>query len=123
MNKISLIGNLTKNPTTHTTQAGKTVCTFTIAVNRPGTQDADFFRISAWGEMGNNCQRYLVKGKKVAVVGRVSGSAYTTPEGEPRANLDVFAQEVEFLTPRDSASAVPVKKDDGFVKVDEPLPF
>lgn len=128
MNKVSIIGNLTKDPVTHTTQEGKTVCTFTVAVNRrqtvnAGQPDADFFRVSAWGEMGQNCQKYLMKGKKVAVYGRISGSAYTTPEGEPRANLDVFAQEVEFLTPKDSPSAVPVKKDDGYVKVEEELPF
>jgi single-strand DNA-binding protein len=62
--------------------------------------DADFFRVSVWDALGENCAKYLSKGKKVAVVGAVSVHAYKTQNGEPGASLEVIAQEVEFLSPR-----------------------
>ena len=73
MNKIILIGNLTRDPELRTTPNGYAVCDFTIAVNRrrsgqqqAGQQgDADFFRITAWRQLGENCAKYLSKGRKV----------------------------------------------------------
>lgn len=139
MNHLMIIGNLTADPTTRTTQTGKTVCAFTVAVNRrqsanAGQQEADFFRISAWGQLGENCQKWLNKGKKVAVTGRVSVSTYTTQKGETRAQMDVMADSVEFLSPANTAeekppvhnTPAPVKVDrgSGFVQVDgDDLPF
>ena len=102
MNKVYIIGNLTRDPELRTTQSGKNVCTFTVAVNRRqkgDAQAADFFRVSAWNQLGENCQRFLAKGRKVCVVGPVSVNAYTTQNGENRASLEVFAQDVEFLSP------------------------
>lgn len=132
MNKITIIGNLTRDPESRTTQSGKQVCSFTVAVNRPrhaeGQPEVDFFRINAWGALADNCSRYLVKGKKVCVIGPVSVSTYTTQGGETRASMDVKADEVEFLTPADKApqNAPQTQKTDrqsGFVKVDEQMPF
>lgn len=104
MNKLTIIGNLTKDPEMRTTPAGKTVCTFSVAVNRrkkvEGQPDADFFRVSAWDQLGENCGKYLVKGKKVAVIGSVSVHAYTGQDGKPGASLEVIANEVEFLSSR-----------------------
>ena len=133
MNKAFLIGNLTRDPESRTTPNGKQVCSFTVAVNRPrhaeGQPDVDFFRINAWGALADNGARYLVKGKKVCVIGPVSVSTYTTQGGETRASMDVKADEVEFLTP---ASETPAKapeapktdKQTGFTQVGaEPLPF
>lgn len=104
MNKLTIIGNLTKDPEMRTTPAGKTVCTFSVAVNRrkkvEGQPDADFFRVSAWDALGENCGKYLVKGKKVAVIGSVSVHAYTGQDGKPGASLEVIANEVEFLSSR-----------------------
>lgn len=97
-----IIGNLTKNPELRTTQTGKSVCSFTIAVNRrkkiDGQPDVDFFRVTAWEQMGENCAKYLTKGKKVSVVGSVSARAFTNSKGEPGASLEVMAKEVEFLS-------------------------
>lgn len=102
MNKLTIIGNLTKEPENRTTQDGKTVCNFTVAVNRrkpdANGQDVDFFRVSAWGQLGENCGRYLAKGKKVCVVGRVSVRTFTSQNGETNFSLEVIADEVEFLT-------------------------
>jgi single-strand DNA-binding protein len=110
MNKLTIIGNLVADPEKRVTQAGKDVCTFRVAVNRRGSDQADFFRVSAWGELGNNCAKYLEKGKKVAVVGSVSVSTYTNKNGEAAANLEVMAQDVEFLTPKHA----------GFMPVNDP---
>lgn len=103
MNKITIIGNVVRDPEMRTTQSGINVCTFTVAVNRRvkgDSQAADFFRVTAWRQLGDNCYRFLAKGRKVAVVGPVSVGIYTAQNGETRANLEVTAEDVEFLTPR-----------------------
>lgn len=99
MNKTTIIGNLTRDPESRTTDTNS-VCSFVVAVNRRGqTQKADYFRVSAWNGLGENCQRYLTKGKKVCVVGRISASAYIGQDGNPQASLDLMAEDVEFLSP------------------------
>ena len=107
MNKLIIIGNLTKDPETRVTQSGKTVCSFDVAVNeRRGGQDSTaYFLVSAWEKQGENCQRYLSKGKKVFVAGPVSARAYTTGSGETRVSVEIMANEVEFLSPASNASA------------------
>ena len=107
MNKIVLIGNLTRDPDSRSTPSGVTGCSFTIAVNRrfpsQGTErQTDFFRINAWRQLGENCARYLTKGKKVAVVGELQARTYEDKDGNTRMSLDVSADEVEFLSPRGS---------------------
>lgn len=116
MNKLTIIGNVTKDPELRTAASGKTVCNFSVAVNRrkkvEGQPDADFFRVSAWSELGDVCQKYITKGKKVCVVGSVGVHAYTTSKGDAAANLEVLASEVEFLSPRqEEAPEQPVQKD------------
>ena len=104
MNKIMLIGNLTRDPEMRSTPNGVTVCSFTIAVNRRfaqqgGEKQADFFRINAWRQLGETCARYLAKGRKVAVVGELQARTYQGSDGTTRMSLDVSADEVEFLSP------------------------
>ena len=104
MNKLAIIGNITADPQSRTTQDGKNVCNFNVAVNRRkkdanGNNIADFFRVSAWGAMGENCQKYLAKGRKVGVTGSVSVHPFMGQDGTPKATLEVFADEVEFLSP------------------------
>lgn len=103
MNRLMIIGNLTRDPELRTTTSGDSVCTFTVAVNRRARQgqqpEADYFRVSAWRQLGENCQKYLAKGRKVCVVGPVSVHTYSAQDGSARANLEVIANEVEFLSP------------------------
>ena len=125
MNKIFIIGNLVRDPELRATQSGIPVCSFTVAVNRrqtaeAGKPDADFFRVTTWRQLAENCARYLGKGKKVAVVGGVNLNTYTTNDGQQRASLEVQADAVEFLSPRSDAD------DTGLVYNpvdDEALPF
>lgn len=104
MNKALIIGNLTADPETKTTQSGKFVCNFTVAVNRRVTRDgnpqADYFRVAAWDNLAEICQKYLAKGKKVFVSGTVGAHAYNDNNGNLMASLEISASEVEFLSPK-----------------------
>lgn len=104
MNKLIIIGNLTRDPELRTTQDGTAVCNFTVAVNRKvrtdGHPEADYFRVTAWRTLGENCAKYLSKGKKVCVTGAISAREYTGGDGSTHASLDLLADEVEFLTPK-----------------------
>lgn len=128
MNKIFIIGNLVRDPELRATPSGVAVCTFTIAVNGRKPEDTQFFRITTWRQTAENCQRFLAKGRKVAVTGAVSLNTYTAKDGTTKASLEVNADEVEFLTPRsEQGGYTPQQTVDaqaGFVPVDdEPLPF
>jgi len=112
MNKLTIIGNLTRDPELRTTSAGVNVCDFTVAVNRRVRRDAqanqpeaDFFRVSAWRQLGENCARFLAKGRKVCVVGPVSVRTYQANDGTTRASLEVTAEDVEFLSSRNEGDA------------------
>ena len=139
MNKLTIIGNLTRDPETRTTRTDKTVCSFTVAVNRRARAgedpETDYFRVQAWNKLGDNCQRYLAKGRKVCVVGPVTVNSYEAKDGSgTRFSLEVTAEDVEFLTSRSEADAQPAstprpaaaKKATpaGFTEVDDDdLPF
>ena len=104
MNRLTIIGNLTGDPEMRTTPNKKTVCNFSVAVNRrqrvDGQPEADFFRVSAWNQLGELCGKYLAKGRKVCVVGAVSVRMYESQNGKQGASLEVNATEVEFLSGR-----------------------
>lgn len=138
MNKAFLTGNLTKDPELRTTQSGVSVCSFTIAVNRrrtaqAGQQEADYFHITAWRQLGENAAKWLIKGKKVTVVGPVSCRTYQGNDGKTYASLEVTADDIEYLSPANTVPGEqkPVQQEapktntqGGFVQVnDEPLPF
>ena len=129
MNKLTIIGNLTRDPEMRQTAAGQNVCTFTLAVNRRGKNKdaADFFRVSAWNQLGEICYQYLAKGRKAAVVGMVSASAWQGQDGRPHAELEVLAQNVEFLSPKTETAAAggpPPEPGPGYTEVtDDELPF
>ena len=116
MNKLTLIGNLTNDPEIRSTQTGKSVCTFTIAVNRKKVSEpqTDFFRINAWNGLADTCARFLNKGKKVAVVGELQARTYEDKQGKTRLSLDVSADEVEFLSPKEEKPKKEKENSDGY---------
>lgn len=123
MNKVYLIGNLTRDPEKRTTQSGISLCDFSIAVNRrrssnaqAGQPEADFFRVTAWRQLGDICAQYLHKGSKVCVVGTVTASAYVGKDGLPHASLEVTADDLEMLTSRREDEAA------GYVRPAAPAP-
>ena len=107
MNKVLLIGNLTRDPETATTQSGIACCKFTIGVTRRFSKDkeADFINIVTWRGLADNCGKYLEKGKKVAVTGSLQIGSYENKEGQKRYTADVVADEVEFLSFGNAAEA------------------
>lgn len=107
MNKVILVGNLTRDPELTETPNGVAVCRFAIAVSRDyanaeGNRETDFFNITVWRGRAENCGKYLKKGNKVAIVGSLQTRSYEDKDGIKRNVTDVIASEVEFLTPRNS---------------------
>ena len=103
MNKVVLIGNLTRDPELQTTNSGVSVCRFSLAVTRrfansDGERDAYFINITVWRNQAENCHKYLKKGSKCAVIGRIQTSSYDAPDGSKRYTTDVVADEVEFIS-------------------------
>ena len=103
MNKVILIGNLTKDPELRYTPAnGVAVATFTLAVNRPftnkqGEREADFIPVVVWEKQAENCANYLNKGSQAAVEGRLQVRTYEDREGQRRWITEVVANNVQFL--------------------------
>ena len=135
MNKVFLLGRLTADPELRQTASNISVTSFTVAVNRrrsaAGDQpEADYFRVTAWRALADNCNKFLAKGRKVAVVGPVMVTTYTANDGTTRASMEVTADDVEFLSPRpeavqqDTSSPVQPVQQASFQQVDDDdLPF
>lgn len=142
MNKVILIGNLTRDPEMRQTTNGTNVCTFTLAVNRrfkdknTGEAATDFFTVIAWRQLAELCGRYLAKGRKVCITGELQNRSYDAKDGTKRYVTEIIAEDVEFLTPRDrdasgagrdfaqhSERPAP-QAPDGFIDIDDDaLPF
>lgn len=108
MNQFYGIGNLVRDPEVRTTNAGIKVCNFTIAINRRmknnGEQQTDYLNIVAWRQLAELCEKYLSKGKKVAVIGSIQVRNYEDKNGVKRTSWDILADEVEFLSPADKGA-------------------
>lgn len=100
MIKAIIIGNLTADPVLRTTPQGIDVCTFAVGANRRGGENAEYFNVSAWRQLGVSCSRYLTKGRKVCVIGEFGARAYNDKTGKAHASIDITADEVEFLSTR-----------------------
>lgn len=105
MNKVILVGNLSKDPELTTTNGGVSVCRFTVAVQRrfqnsEGERDADFLNVTVWRAQAENCHKFLKKGSKCGIVGRLQTSSYEGQDGQKRYVTEVVADEVEFLSTR-----------------------
>lgn len=125
MNKAILIGNLTRDPEVRTTPSGVNVCSFSMAVNRrranaDGKKETDYFNIIAWRGLGDLCGKYLSKGRKACVTGEIQNRSYDGKDGTKRYVTEIIAEDVEFLTPRETKNGIP----DGYEDAsDEELPF
>ena len=123
MNKVVLIGNLTRDPELQTTNGGVSVCRFSLAVTRrfanaDGERDADFINVVVWRNQAENCHKYLKKGSKCAVIGRIQTSSYDALDGSKRYTTDVVADEVEFISTRNGGDG----NGDGYVAPSESKP-
>lgn len=101
LNRVVLIGRLTRDPELRFTPEGIPVATLRIAVNRmrrkDGSQETDFFNIVVWRRLAELCAEYMKKGRLVAVEGRLRRRSWTTSEGQPRSDVEIIADNVQFL--------------------------
>ena len=103
MNKVILIGRLTKDPELTTTGSGISVCRFALAVERKftnadGEKEVDFLNIVAWRGLADNCNKYLRKGNKCGVVGSIQTRSYDAADGTKKYLTEIIAEEIEFLS-------------------------
>ena len=134
MNKVILIGNLTKDPELSTTNSGINYCRFTLAVPKrfanAGERDAEFINIVVWRVQADNCHKYLKKGSKACVIGSLQTRSYDAQDGTKRYVTEVVAEEVEFLSTKNSTDNMgvsPVDTDSDATELqpieDDSLPF
>jgi single-strand DNA-binding protein len=100
MNKVMLLGRLTKSPEIRYTQANAPVSAFTLAVDRRGKKDnektADFINVTAFGTLADTCNKYLEKGKQIEIVGRIQTRNWDDDQGQKHFATDVIAEEMYF---------------------------
>ncbi len=110
MNKIFLIGNLTKDPEIRSTQGGKKIASFSIAVNdgkdSSGQDIVQYFNISAWDKTADVVENYAKRGHKICIVGRLKNRSWDKPDGTKAYATDITADQVELLTSRAEAERI-----------------
>jgi single-strand DNA-binding protein len=104
INRVVLIGNLTKDPELRSTPGGTSLCKLRLAVNTrrkdqsgQWTEKPNYFDVTVWGQQGENCATYLQKGRPVGIDGRLEWREWDTPEGQKRQAVDIIADSVQFL--------------------------
>jgi single-strand DNA-binding protein len=107
MNSVTLVGRLTADPELRFTNTGTAVCEFSIAVDRVGTDETDFFDVVAWAKTAEAVSAYLAKGHQVGVSGSLRQHRWETPEGDKRSRVKVNANQVDFLTPKSNGTPAP----------------
>lgn len=123
MNKAILIGRLTRDPELRYTSSNRAVCQFTVAIDRPftnqatGNREADFINIVAWDKTGENVGKYMTKGRLIAVEGRIQTRNYDNNEGRKVYVTEVIASNVQFLESRNTSQQPGGK---GFDSMPEP---
>ena len=132
MNQVMLIGRITKDIEVRYTASQTAVTSFTLAVDRPvkagDDKQADFPRITVFGRQAENCEKFLGKGSKVAVEGRIQTGSYKDKDGNTVYTTDVIANRVEFLDSKKSAQNESGQKYsesvlESFETIDEDVPF
>lgn len=105
INRVQLVGNLTRDPESGTTQSGIAYCRFTVACQRRfknarGQYEADFINCLAWRQTAEFVQRHFIKGNKIGLTGSIQTGSYTAQDGSKRYTTEVVVDDVEFVAPR-----------------------
>ena len=114
LNKVQLIGNLTRDPELRYTPTGAAVCTIGLATNRYWTtesgekkEETEFHRVVAWNKLAELCSQLLIKGRKIYVEGRLRTNAWQTADGQPRTTTEIVIEDMIILDSRRPSAAVP----------------
>ena len=110
INRVVLVGNLTRDPELRHTPSGTAVCSLRVAVNTRRKDESgewvdkpNYFDVTVWGQQGENCAQYLAKGRPVAIDGRLNWREWDAQDGSKRQAVDIIAESVQFLGSRDAA--------------------
>jgi single-strand DNA-binding protein len=115
MNNVNLIGRLTKDPELKTTDDGRNICNFNLAIDDPFSLEdrADFVKVTVFGNQAQNCRKYLRKGFLAGVAGRIRSDKYTDADGIKRYPTSVIAERIQFLQwPEKSSSREEANRDE-----------
>lgn len=133
MNKIVLLGRLTRDPEVRYSQGENSmaIARFSLAVNRrykrEGEPDADFFNCTAFGKQAEFVEKYLKQGIKILVAGRLENNNYTNKEGQKVYSVQVMVEEIEFAESKSNSATEPEQSSNGFMNIpdglQEELPF
>jgi single-strand DNA-binding protein len=114
LNRVVLVGNLTRDPDVRSTPSGTSVTKFGLAVNRRWTNKqgekvdgVDYFNIVTWGKLGELCGEYIKKGSPVALEGRLQSRSWETEDGQKRSAVEIVAENVQFLGKTGSSQGFP----------------
>ncbi|HML21275.1 MAG TPA: single-stranded DNA-binding protein [Aggregatilinea sp.] len=126
-----IIGNVGREPEMRYTQSGVAVCDFSVAVSRRWTdrnsnerrEQTTWFRVTAWRALAETVNQYVHKGMQIMVTGTVDASAYAGQDGQPRATLELTAQDVQFLGQRGDAMGMDQGAGGGYPDDAQDLPF
>ena len=124
MNSVILIGRVAQDIEVRYTAGQMAVATFTVAVDRPvkdKEKQADFPRVTVFGKLAENCERYSGKGCRIAIEGRIQTGSYTNKDGATVYTTEVIAERVQFIDFANSRKDEPVQE--GFAAIDEEIPF
>jgi single-strand DNA-binding protein len=124
INRVVLIGNLTRDPEAKTISSGMLIVNFPIAVDRikKDAKEVDFFDVTVFGKLAENCNKYLTKGKKVCIDGNLRQDRWTDPDGNKKSKIGIIANNVQFLSSKDNNS-FPSEEEQTSDQEDPNLPF
>ena len=133
MNKIILLGRLTRDPEVRYTQGDNSmaIAKFSLAVNRrfkkENEPEADFFNCTAFGKQAEFVEKYLKQGTKILLSGRIQNDNYTNKEGQKVYSIQIMVEEMEFAESKNNSTSEPSQSNDGFMNIpdglQEELPF
>ena len=121
INRVVLLGNMTRDPELRRTGTGKAVTNFTLALNRYKSDDADFVDCVCWEKIAENTAQYCHKGSKVAVEGSIQTGSYVDKDGHNRKTVNVLCNRVEFISTNNSSNNLQPQINNNYNNLNDPL--
>lgn len=121
INRVVLLGNMTRDPELRRTGTGKAVTNFTLALNRYNSDDADFVDCVCWERIAENTAQYCYKGSKVAVEGSIQTGSYVDKDGHNRKTVNVLCNRVEFINTNNSSNNLQPQINNNYNNLNDPI--
>lgn len=121
INRVVLLGNMTRDPELRRTGSGKAVTNFTLALNRYNNDEADFVDCVCWEKIAENTAQYCYKGSKVAVEGSIQTGSYVDKDGHNRKTVNVLCNRVEFINTNNSNNNLQPQINNNYNNLNDPL--